>query len=113
MRPDLAALFSRISSMSWRSRPALAATVIQAFAHRLEARLCPFERRLVSPDHEGQSAALSPRNRPRAGGVEKIDSLSLQGLADLPAGARADGAGVGDHASGPRALDDPVRAQND
>ena len=136
--PDLAALLSRMSSISLGSTPPLvaehhplverhqdvgknqvlrqfrlephpgSAAIVEALAHRLEQRLRFFIDRLVAADHKGEGAALRAGGGSGAGSVEKIGALGLQRRSDLPALARADGAGVGDGRARPDPLDDPL-----
>ncbi len=88
------------------------AAVIQLLAHRFEKWLRFLEDRLIAADHEGQGPAGGSRCRASAWSVEKIDTLGLECLTDLAAGARTDGARIGDHSPGTRPLNDSIGSQD-
>ena len=56
---------------------------------------------------------LAPGVEPVQGASRKSTPLAFKRLSDLAARAGADGAGIGYHRSGPRAVDDAVGSQDD
>ena len=70
--------------------------IIDLFTHRVEEREDPVKDGLVTTDHECQVAALGAGSGAGDRGVEKIDTLGFQCLADVAALADCDGAAIDD-----------------